>query len=759
VLAHRLAALAVMGLLTVLAGLSLTRAVVRTSMTAIFFDEESTSFKAYKAHVAQFGNDDVVVVAVETDDPLSPANLDRLEALHAKLEAHGDVARVTSLHTAALQRATDDGGTRFLKIPKEARAAKDGGAALIRELQADEIAGGLVLGQDGKSFGVLIELTWDPARSVEVGDVVLDEIYAIFADVGYRPEQLHRAGLTSSMAEVLDQSRWHIEVLFPITVVVLLLVVYLIFGRLWPVFITGLAAGLAVVWTLGFAMVLDRDLHIMMTAVPCVVMIISFSDVIHLISAYLLELGDDKPKEEAIVAATADVGAACFLTSITTMVGFLSLSFVPTPVFQQFGITMGFGVVVAFVLAVTLVPILFSLMATPKSWSLGVAGKVQGLMDRVLDELASLTTRHPWPIIVAFVFLTAASVYGITLIEFDADVNSRLTADNPVRVDQRFFEEQYVGTSSIDIFVTAAQPGGLLEPDVFNAMAKLDRDVEALPGVDRVLGFPDLVREAWRALLPDLPPDKFIPLTKNGIAQLMIFVGQRSEDDLAPFVDFGRTRAHMVVYTKAQGVTVLHELGKQVQALADQHMGAGAKVEVTGIRYLFGAWVEFIIEGQRNGLLFSVFAIALLMMIGLRSIRAGLGSMLPNFLPLLVLFGVCGFVFDTTDTDTLILGMIAIGIGVDDTIHFLARLRIESDRTDDPAVAIRRTFRFSGRGIVITTALFVAGFAPFMMADYLTIQFFGTLLPMTFLVALATDVLLLPALVSVGLIRFQRRKT
>lgn len=748
-----------MAVVTVLAGMSLSRGVVRTSLTSMFFDEASPSYQAYQRNMQTFGNDDIVLVAVEDPAPLSHENLARLEKLEQVLREQPDVARVTTLYGAALQRPTPDGGTRFLQVPTEARKGEKERRALLEELTQDDVAGGLLLGNDGKSFSVLIELTWDPSRSVEGGEALLETLYEQFEAVGYSRKALHRAGLTASMAEVVAQSRWHIEVLFPITLLVLLVVVYLIFGRLWPVLITSAAAALAVFWTLGFGVLLNRDLHIMMTAVPCVVMIISFSDIIHLISAYLLELQDERPKEEAIVAATADVGAACALTSVTTMVGFASLSFVPTPVFRQFGIVMGVGVLVAFGLAVTLVPILFSLMKTPRSWSVGVAGRVQGLIDRGLDGLSRLTTRHPWPIIVGFAIFTGLAVWGVSLVEFEADINARLGHDNPIRVDQRFFEQHYVGTSTLDVFVTADSKGGLLEPELFNAFAAFDRDVEKLDAVDRALGFPDLVHEAWRALLPDLPEDKFLPLRKNGIAQLMTLVEQRPQEDLAPFVDFSRTRAHLVIYTKAQGVTAMYELGAQVQALVDQHFGEGAVVEVTGIRFLFGEWVEFIVKGQRNGLLFSIFSIALLMMIGLRSIRAGIGSMLPNFLPLLVLYAVCGFAFTYTDTDTLILGMIAIGIGVDDTIHFLARLRIESDRTDDPEEAIRRTFRFSGRGIVITTVIFVAGFAPFAMADYVTIQFFGTLLPLTFVVALAADVLLLPALVSVGLIRFKRRKT
>ncbi len=159
-----------------------------------------------------------------------------------------------------------------------------------------------------------------------------------------------------------------------------------------------------------------------------------------------------------------------------------------------------------------------------------------------------------------------------------------------------------------------------------------------------------------------------------------------------------------------------------------------------------GDWVTDIIEGQRRGLAFSLALIALILMIAFRSMKTGAIAMWPNMLPLLALGGVVSLMWDKVDTDTMILAMIAIGIGVDDTIHFMSRLRIEQRRTDDLEESIRRTFHFSGRGIFMTTFIFTAGFVPFVMSDYLTIYLMGLLLPVCFVVALLADLLLVPAL-------------
>ena len=131
--------------------------------------------------------------------------------------------------------------------------------------------------------------------------------------------------------------------------------------------------------------------------------------------------------------------------------------------------------------------------------------------------------------------------------------------------------------------------------------------------------------------------------------------------------------------------------------------------------------------------------------------------MIPNILPLLALGGYVGYFWEATDSDTIIIAMIAIGIGVDDTIHFLTRLKFESARTHDPLMALQRAFHFCGRAMMSTTLILAVGFLPFVVSDYFSIHMFGTLLPYTLIVAVLADILLVPALVKVGPVRFPQK--
>jgi predicted RND superfamily exporter protein len=153
-------------------------------------------------------------------------------------------------------------------------------------------------------------------------------------------------------------------------------------------------------------------------------------------------------------------------------------------------------------------------------------------------------------------------------------------------------------------------------------------------------------------------------------------------------------------------------------------------------------------------LLLALLATTLMIMILLRRVGVGLIAMIPNVLPLLVLGGVAGWAWGRVDANIILIAMIAVGIAVDDTVHFLTRFRIESER-HEPGVALRRTLSYAGHAMLETTLILCLGFLPFAISEHTTTRMMGTLLPLTLVVALIADLLLLPALGAVGLLRYE----
>ena len=743
VLRHRVAVLIVCGLITAASLAGASRMVIASSIGGLFLGEVP-EYAAYLERARSFGNDEAFVVAYEHPDPLDPAALDALEGVVDALQASPDVARVTSLLDAVQVRR--DRGSLVIE-PYTDIARREGGPEARRRLLADPRYAGTVLASDGLAGALLVELTVDPLRPVERGPLLVGSALDELEAAGFARAGLHRAGDPAVIAEVMKESYRSISRLFPLSALALLAIVLLLFGRLAP---AGMAMGIgliSVAWTVGFNSVLTRDFSIFAALVPAVVLTVAFSDIVHLWSAYLLELRAGKPKDEAILAVSREVGAACLLTSATTGLGFLSLAAVPTPMSRQLGLVLGFGVCVALLLAVTLVPVALSYMKTPE---LDENDRVHGFVDGLVRRCSDLSTRHARAVLAVFALALVPLGIGASRFELEADFAQRFSADHSLRVDQRWFEERFAGASTLEVFVEAKRAGGILDSALFARIAAFQDELTGLDSVDRAVSAVDAVQAAHGAMtgltgVPEAPG-----AVPQHLLLLEVADAERAGAMLDSWLDFDRTVMRMQLRTTEHGFLAAGTLGERIAALGQERLGDAATVEVTGLAYLLGWSFNKITEGQRNALLLSFGLIAILMALGLRSLRLGLISMLPNLLPLCALVAYAGFRWDTVDTDIVIVCVMALGIGVDDTIHFLMRYRVESERGDGRDAALQRTFGFAGRGIVMTTVILCFGFGPFALSSYFTIHLLGTALPGVLIVALIADLLLVPAMIEVG---------
>ncbi|MBL4848089.1 MAG: MMPL family transporter [Planctomycetes bacterium] len=748
VLRRRIAVLAFCAVLTGLLGWALTGAQLESSLGRMFLGEDPR-FERYRELTARFGTDEILAVGIEDPELFTLAGQERLRATVAALESHDAVEKVVSLLDAFyLEPGLIPRPVRYL----DAARADPTQIPALRERLAREPSG-LLLGKGGTSMALLVNLSPKSTGKAESIPGMVASVLEV-THAHYPPERVHPAGTPALVAEVFKEVFRAIGITTPLVAVFLLGTVWLLFGRLWPAGVSLTVAGVAMVWTLGVGVLIEPRLNVMTASVPAVILIISFSDIVHLCSAYLLELGKDPSptKEEAIVASATEVGRACLFTSVTTFVGFACLSFLPVPVFRVLGIVLGLGVGVALALAVTLVPILFSFLPAPPPLLAGATTRrVQGALDGLLSGCMNLALKRPWTVHLIFVAATGIAIYGTWNLEIETDFKARLSENNQARQDTEWFQDNFVTADAIQVYVKPPTAGQLDDPDWLIRLASFRVAVEGLDGVERVTSLLDLIEQIDHAL-PGASGERFPtdPARIRGVLRLLKFGGG---ERLRPLVDYERGRLRVLVHPRGTGMREIAQTGRQIEALAAEHFGPETKVEASGLLALFGGFLDVVVEAQKEGLLISCFTIALLMMIGLRSFRAGLLSMLPNLLPLGVLTACLGLLWDRVDSDAFALTYIALGIGVDDTIHFLVRYRLEV-RRHEPVEALRRTFSFAGRGIVMTTLILSLGFLPFLLSDYFFMQMLGSLLPLCFVVALAADLLWIPALVKIGWIRF-----
>ena len=732
--------------ITCAAGFQITKGVFASSMVRLFFGE-SEKYDQYEKLMEEFGATDIMAVAYDEPNLFTSEHLAKLDKISDCLEEHEDIRSVSSLSNA--QRMKNEEDSLVVESYYDlVTATPTLSESLRKEALQEKSLAGLLVSKDAKSTAIAIEFRPDENRPAEALPKLIDEIHGCFVSNGIPKDRLHSAGVVVESSEATSIAVETVLKTVPFTSAFLVIIVFVLFRRFWPVTITSGIATISVIWTLAFAVFIDPQINIMLSAVPAVMMVVCFSDVIHLCSAYLLELKAGAEKVEAIEKSAAEVGLACLFTSITTFVGFISLSFVPTPAFQQLGAVLGFGVAVALLLAITLAPIYFYMIPAPDTDSVDESNPLQRFVNFASDRSLALATGFPKTVAGAFVVVLVLCGYGATQIEIEADFLGRLSEDSQSRIDHEYMKQRFSGSNVVDIYIETRNDEGLMNPELMKQLKEAEDEILQIEEVDDVLSLLDLYEELGSTLDTPLLPD-----TKQGLAQYLLLFEMSGGDDLGRIINEERKKTRMSLRLNKTGLVVTASVGDQASAILKSKLQKQASITPTGLTYLLGDWVDDVLRGQARGLIFAFIVTTFMMMLCIRRFWAALISMIPNALPLIVLGGYLGLTWDKVDSDLAFIALIAIGIGVDDTIHFLTRLRLETLRTDNAQQALENTFYFTGRAIVQTTVILTGGFLPFLWTDYLSLSVMGSLLPLCLVVALVADLLFVPALVKLRILQ------
>ncbi len=743
VLNNRLQVALLLGLVTVFSIYAISQASLGTSFGEQLLGGQP-GYSEYLELIDEFGNDEVIIVGVRDPDFLTDQGQKRLRMASDRIESLPFVARVSTV-LDAMEISSDGDTLTVSKYSDEVVGRPERIKEAIDSIMKDDFSSGLLLSTDGTKIAIIVELEVDPLRPMEESPRFVEEILLQITESGYGREELHSAGFLVAAAESMREMEFNTTTLFPTVALILLLVVWLLFGRFWPAMLSLFVSIIAVIWMGGFLTLISPKIHALVSISPPVMLVVAFSDVVHLVSAYLTNIGTGGSKEEAISSSSTEVGTACMWTSATTFVGFSSIAFSSDNTSQQLGLALGFGVAAALFVAVTITPILFSIMPRPRALRKGHTARIHARLDRLLDMTRGLGLGHPKKIVFLFGILATFGLAGLAFVDLDADFSKRFDESNSLTIDSKWFAENFSGTNTVELYVSDPEGGTVIRHEILRAVMDLQKDAEGLLSVDSAVSVVDLVKDIHAVMDRDSVSD--LPRNPNLLAQYLLLFESSDEGGLDGLMDFDRKTLRVAVRVNDGGARAIAKAGNDILQLASDRYPE-ISVKASGLVFVLGNAFERILGGQIIGLMVTFALITLMMIIGLRSVRTGVLSMIPNLLPVLTIWGVVGFFMGQVDSDVIIVLLIAIGIGVDDTIHFTMRYRIENDSgSEEP---LRRTFAFSGRAIIMTTIILVFGFLPCSSTGFVTTRMLGTLLPLALIVALLSDLLLVTAMIRLG---------
>ncbi len=688
-----------------------------------------------------FGNDDFVFVLVDVDNTFESATLKRL----------GELAELLELETPHLLEMTWIGNVESIEgvpggiviedlIPDLGLSRSELNAVAERAT-SDPLYKDRIVSSDKRTAGILLEfenypeLGIDPRKDVPP---VINDIIADFADLNTHVVGGPIMDYEMDLETAREAPRW-MSLALGAMVLMLLVTTRSFMGVLVP----ALTVILSVIWTMGIVSLLGFTLNLFVILVPTLLLCVGIGDAMHVVAEFRQGLNEGLSRRESLVHTLGLVTGPILLTTITTATGFLAFLATDLVPLRELGIQAAIGVWVALILTFLFAVPVLSMGGAGSGKSPKRSGK--DIFDHFLGAITFLTLRAPVPIAILFAVGTGAALYGVSIVEIESNTIQDLPEDYPMRVAFEYVDEQMGGSMSLELVVETGEADGIKNISVMRDIERLQAYLESHRFVTQTSSVVDQIKQMHRAVYENKEDYYRLPEKSSQVAEYLLLYESGGGSQLEKYVSFTYDAARVQARTKSLTLAQVQELERDVERFVAENIES-AEVKTTGTLSLMSGLGDLIKVGQGQSFTLAFFAIALIMVITLRSIKLGLIAMVPNVLPVFFALGAMGWLGFQLNMIGLVLAPMILGVAVDDTVHFFVRYRRYFDQFGSYETAYRETMRTVGRPLLFTTMVLVLGFMGFTYTVFDGPRNFAMSSGIAFSSALFAEFLLAPVL-------------
>ena len=739
-----------------------------------FLYKDDPQILMYNDFRNQFGRDEKIIVAIKTQDIFDKDFLEKLFRLHSEIEENVPyIKEVDSLQNA---RKTIGNSSELIVedlfldgIPDDAKKLE----AIAEFAKSNTIYKDLYLNADSTFTTIMITTNTYTSVGVDEFDALADgfddepieqsddlefitapETNELISKLEvilnkYRDDnfKIYDAGspiVTKNLQTTLmaDMSTFILYVV--LTIAILL---FLTFRRVSGIFIPLLVVILTLLATIGSMALFGYPITSMTQILPSLLLAVAIGDSIHILSIFYHKYDETGDKNFSIAYAIGHSGLAVVMTSFTTAASLLSFSISDIAPVAALGIFSAVGVTMALILTLVFIPIMLSLIPMKHK-----AHDEDSFLDSFTINIANFSINYYKSITVSALAVIVISLILGSQMQFSHNPLHWFKADNSVRINTEIIDKELRGSISIEVVLDTKEENGVYNPEFLNALEKVTKEIYTYKGenyfIGKIVSINDVLKEIHMALNENRKEFYVIPQNRDLIAQEFLLFENSGSDDLEEIVDsqFSKTRLSI----KAPWVDSIEyvEMIDELQILLDSEFKDMATIHVTGTLPILSTTITKSIESSIESYIIAFIVIAVLMVLLIGNFKLGLLSMIPNLTP--IMFGIAFMVVFNLPLDmfTILIGAIAIGMVVDDTIHYMhnfKRYYILHNNVDE---AIRLTLHSSGRAIFITSIVLSSGFLVFMGASMTNLFNFGLITGVTVIVAMITNLTLTGALMK-----------
>ncbi|MGB0722168.1 MAG: MMPL family transporter [Gammaproteobacteria bacterium] len=741
---HALAVLCLLGLLTAGFATQLPRLELHASFDKMMLEGDATR-AAFDRFQEVFGARETILLFLHDDALFEQDNLGTIEATIDAIAEREFVTDVSSLFSLKDTRFSDNGEMVSEPYLDATRPFQDRDAlrAWIRHALANPIIADQFLSADGKGLALIINLAEGEAGA-QRDALIVTELERLITPLRERLDTVVQVGsplLRQAVnAKMVHDQRW----LLPASLGLLLAMLAIIVRRLNGALIPLLTGSMSVVWALGAMALLGVEINVMTSIVPMLLIIIGSTEDIHLLSEYYAARGEGLDRRQAIARMSDRVGMAVLLTFITTALGFLSIATNPIPMLREFGLMAGFGLAANFLITTLLVPAWLGLFGGKAAARTTTGGGDNWIQAAAVRLMAWVLRRRRTLMVGSAVFLVICLI-GASQIRVDNDPSSYFEAHDAVSLDRQTLEDRLTGSHTFSIVFDARVEDTFLKVRYLRALVRTQKHLEQTGLFRKTFSFADIMQRINVVMEEDDSGRLYLPEDDAIAREYALFL---DPDDVAPYVSKDYSQARIQVRHTIAGSHELSGVMDDIQAFLDENLPRGVDYHITGDEVMTKHAADYMALGQVISLSLVFLVIGVLTATLFVNAQAGLIAVIPNLFPVALLFGVMGWFGLPLDTSTAMVAAIALGICVDDTMHFMVRFHRANRGREHALDALKETVRHEAMPIFSTSIALTAGFALLGLSGFPPVAHFGLLSAMMMLGALASTFLITPLLLS-----------
>ena len=743
-----------------------------------FMHPEDPVLIEYNKFRAQFGRDERVVLAIQSENIFTLDFLTKLKDLHEEIENKVPYLNdVTSLYNVRNTRGegdkliTDDLLEPFPTSQEQVENIK-------KRAMASHFYKDLFISTDGKMTTIVIETdAYSHEGEKKVSDdtafeddfseemnsstqnkekkfltdaenhELLAAIHEIVKKYNEDDFKIYVAGSPAVNNSLKAQMQADMQKFMRITFLIIIVFLFVMFRRISAVIYPLIVIILSLLTTVGTMAWAGTAFKLPTQIVPSLLLAVSIGATVHILSIFFDRFNKTGDKKDALTYTLRHSGLAIAMTSVTTAIGVGSFYGSEVAPVADLGIFASLGVMVSLFLTLTLLPALLSITKLKVK-----AQKKMGKFDELMGILAQFPIYYYKQILVMFGILVVVALFASSKIELSHNPLYWFQPDDYDRVSTEVIDKNMNGSVTIEVVIDTGKENGWNDPDHLNRLNKLSKTFESYSDkythIGKVVSLATIVKETNRALHSNEEKFYSIPQDANLVSQELLLFENSGSDDLEDVVDSQFSKARITLKLPWTDAVKSHDVLEFVKTEAAKAF-PNDKIVTTGMIPLLINTFAGSVHSSVTSYTIAFVLITLMMMLILGSVRIGLLSMIPNLTPIVLGLLIMAIKPIPLDMFTLLIGSIAIGLAVDDTIHFLHNFKRYYLETGDAAKAIEHTFYTTGKAMVITTIVLALGFYAYMMANMISVQNFGLLTGTVIIFALLADLLLAPALMIV----------